>query len=581
MGVAYHAHARFLDAHGNKVTVAAPCDQETPDAPWWYDWIAAHASELRRAGFTAIMYPPVCKTQSGHYPTGDGYGVYDQYDLGSKPQCGATETRFGDRERLQRSIAIAHACGLDVYIDVVMHQLNGGDNGSYAYVGANGRGKNGRFPKDAGCFRGDPPRRPQDPVPVPFFDFAFGDELVYVNCEPPGYTTRNMVAFGDWLTRSLDLSGYRVDDTKGTAVAFVHEWMTSGAMASRFCVSEYFDGNPDSLWWWTHDSGMAGRSKVFDFTLHWALQAMCDDPSFHMSRMSDAGYVARDPFNAVTFVDNLDTDLSPGQQIVSNKLLAYAFVLTSEGYPFVSHKDYAQAPGCFGLKPWIDNLIWIHENLANGETVARWSDAKVLVRERTGAPGLLTAISTDGWNDRWVNCQTDFGARVQLHDYTGRHGDIWTDDNGWVSFHVPHNAFGHGQSYLCFSRADRDRAVVVTERATTQTFFGAADLDLPPCPASGTLTVGRVWCAAHKPIRATLKLLGEPARGGFATLRLLDANGLLLGTQRFDSDVAPHTLNTQTKTSGWHALELSGSGFTADVPYELEVHYTATQTLHV
>ena len=88
---------------------------------------------LRRcdAGFTAILYPPVCKTQSGHFNTGDGYGVYDQYDIGSKNQMGAVETRFGNREQLQRSIAIAHACGLDVYIDTVMHQLIGGRNGVY------------------------------------------------------------------------------------------------------------------------------------------------------------------------------------------------------------------------------------------------------------------------------------------------------------------------------------------------------------------------------------------------------------------------------------------------------------------
>src|ERR1700746_1292316 len=94
MGVAYHAHARFLDPRGNKITVPAPVDPQTPQAPWWYDWIAMHAAMLRRAGFTAILSPPVCKTQSGHFNTGDGYGVYDQYDIGSKRQMGSVGTRF-------------------------------------------------------------------------------------------------------------------------------------------------------------------------------------------------------------------------------------------------------------------------------------------------------------------------------------------------------------------------------------------------------------------------------------------------------------------------------------------------------
>ena len=129
MGVAYHAHARFLDRQGHKITVPAPVDPQTPMAPWWYDWIAMNAAAMRCAGFTAILYPPVCKTQSGHFNTGDGYGVYDQYDIGSKNQMGSVETRFGSREQLQSSIAIAHACGLDVYIDVVLHLLVGGNNG--------------------------------------------------------------------------------------------------------------------------------------------------------------------------------------------------------------------------------------------------------------------------------------------------------------------------------------------------------------------------------------------------------------------------------------------------------------------
>ena len=133
--------------------------------PWWYDYIAAKAHELAQAGFTAIIYPPVSKTQSGRWPTGDGYGVFDQYDIGWKNQVGRGETRFGDREQLQRSIAVARACGLDIYLDVVMHQQSGsnGGDGVYRYVGADGTPGTGRFPKHPGCFRGNPPRRPEDP----------------------------------------------------------------------------------------------------------------------------------------------------------------------------------------------------------------------------------------------------------------------------------------------------------------------------------------------------------------------------------------------------------------------------------
>jgi alpha-amylase len=579
MGVAYHAHARFPGPGGGKVTVPAPVDPGTPRAAWWYDWIAQNARALRGAGFTAILYPPVCKTQSGHSPTADGYGTFDQYDIGSKNQCGSFETRFGSRQQLQRSIAIAHACGLDVYVDVVMHQLDGGNNSVYEYLGASGAPRQGRFPKHAGCFVGPPPRRPRDPVPVPAADFAFGDEFVYVNCQPPGYTTHGMLAFGDWLTRSLDIQGYRIDDTKGMAVAFVREWTTSRAMATRFCVSEYFDGNPQNLSWWVHDSGMGGRSAVFDFTLHFALQAMCNDPGFNMLSMNGAGYAARDPFTAVTFVENPDTDLSPGESVITNKLLGYAFILTTEGYPFVYHKDYAQEPGCYGLKPWIDNLVWIHEKLANGPTTTRWNDDKVIVIERLGPPGLLSAISTDVWNHRQVTCQTSFGAGVWLHDYTGRHPDVQTDGQGRVTFTLPSNAFGSGQSYLCFSRQGQGTSNVVHERSTTQTFFGASDLDIPPAPLGATIVAGRIWCAAGKPLEARLRASGDAPRDATFSLNVVDPKGTSLAATTFAADGSGGQLHVIPGSSGYHVLEVGARGGAVAIPFELSATYTATQTL--
>jgi alpha-amylase len=579
MGVAYHAHARFLDPHGNRVTVPAPGDPRALGAPWWYDWIAGNAAALRHAGFTAILYPPVCKTQSGAHNTADGYGVFDQYDIGSKNQMGAVETRFGDRERLQRSIAVAHACGLDVYIDVVLHQLIGGNNGVYRYPGAGGMPQIGRFPKDPGCFRGAPPRRPEDPVPVPADDFAFGDELVYVNCQPPGYTIRGMIDFGDWLTRSLDCQGFRVDDVKGMATQFVKEWMNAKAMTGKFCVSEYFDGNPQNLFGWRHGA-IAGRSAVFDFATHFALQQMCDNAGFDMRRLDGIGYTALDPFGSVTFVDNPDTDVSAGEQIISNKLLAYAFILTTEGYPFVYHKDYSTEPGCYGLKSWIDNLVWIHENLAAGSTVTRHADDRIFVHERLGGPGLLTAIGKDPSNRRTITCATDFGAGVELHDYTGRHPDIRTDGAGRATFAVPGNAHGGGQSYLCFSRPGQGAAPALHPRATTQTFFAADDLDIGAAH-EGRATVGRVWAAEGSPVRAVFSAERPPLpRQASILVELLDPAATRLASAEVGPNGAAELRATAVR-AGWHSFAVAARNLPSEggVPFALTVTYTATQEL--
>src|SRR5579871_4156672 len=49
---------------------------------WWWDRLAAQASALRQAGFTAIWIPPVMKGRSGGYSV--GYDPFDDYDIGSK-----------------------------------------------------------------------------------------------------------------------------------------------------------------------------------------------------------------------------------------------------------------------------------------------------------------------------------------------------------------------------------------------------------------------------------------------------------------------------------------------------------------
>jgi alpha-amylase len=413
-------------------------------------------------------------------------------------------------------------------------------------------------------------------VPSPFFDFAFGDEFVYRNCEPPRYTIDGMLGFGDWLTRSLDVQGYRVDDTKGTWVGFVHEWMTSRAMATRFCVSEYFDGNPDTLHGWAHDQ-MGGRSAVYDFTLHWALQGVCDHGA-DMRGLAGAGYIARDPLGAVTFVDNPDTDLSPGEQIIGSKLLAYAFILTAEGYPAVYHRDYAEEPGCYGLKRWIDNLVWIHERLAAGSTVVRFADERVIVYERLGGPGLLTAISNDPVNRRTVTCQTAFPPGTQLHDYTGRHGGIWTDGGGRATFEVPSNAFGSGQSYLCFSRTGQDRSPGLHGHATRQRFYGAADLDIAPVSNGQPTVLPRIYPSTRSPVMLDMTL----DRSGWssaasAVLEVLGPGGAPVSSHVWKAS-SPPVFQFRSADAGWHTLQLTGAALAHDLPFELEVTYTAPQT---
>ncbi|HTA23101.1 MAG TPA: hypothetical protein VK763_06180 [Terriglobales bacterium] len=579
MGVLLHAHYRLMGANGQKIVMPAPVDKNTPHAPWWWDHLASQAADFRRSGFSAVLLPPMCKTASGAAPDADGYGLYDNYDIGSKNQFFSIPTRFGDHERLRRMIGIMHACGLDIYADVVMHQYYGGNNGTYQYLGADGKTLNGRFAKHPSCFVGAPPRVPVDPVANPQGNFAFGDMVSYLNSTPKGYMLGGAIDAADWLTRTLDVEGYRIDDVKGMAVDAVRQVLDAKSMNSRFAVGEYFDGNPSALHWWVWNSGMGGRCNAFDFTLHWAIQAMCDNSSnWWMGGLQGAGYIAIDPVNAVTFVDNPDTDLSYGENVIWNKMLGYALILTAEGYPCVYYKDYSTDAGCYGLKPLIDNLIWIHENLAFGPTLTRWgNDQQVYVFERQGYPGLLVALNNDQRNSYTRTMQTSFGPNVQLHEYTGKHGDIWTDGQGMATFTVPRN--DNGQSYLCFSRTGYSQPFSLNRRTTTQTFFGAADLDTGPAENEKTVQAGRVWCQGGTNIEVELK----PDTSGWGAgaeivVDVLDPQGKILASQACTAKSPAKKMTATADQSGWVTFRVTGHGLPATgATFEINVTYTATQ----
>ena len=321
------------------------------------------------------------RQQGSGEPNSVGYDVFDDYDIGSKDQKGSVPTRYGTREQLTRCVAMMRANGLDVYLDLVENQRNGGAGpGGYTfrYADADGVVGGGRFPKDAVDFH---PNVPDDPdVPGP--DFSFGSDLAPINGgNPRGSLADRLIDSADWLTRALDVQGYRIDDVKGQSSDFLLRFLNSRSMAGKFAMGEYFDGDVGKIQDWIF-SQMHGRPAAFDFPTRFMLASMCDDRPFNMSVLDHAGLAGSNPFQAVTFVENHDTDRN--EPVIQNKLLAYAYILTSEGYPCVFYKDYSTDQFCYGLKPEIDKLIAVHETIAEGDTLQRFKDVDVFAYERMG-----------------------------------------------------------------------------------------------------------------------------------------------------------------------------------------------------
>jgi hypothetical protein len=531
--------------------------------------------------------PPVLKTASGAAPGADGYGPFDDYDIGSKKQKGSIPTRFGTREQLQRCAAILRANGLDIYLDMVEHHRVG-DGGQppeafvFRYLGANGTPGAGRFPKNPENFVPQVPRD-LDLGGPPSDDFPFGRELAPINAEPKHYVFDGLIAASDWLTRTIDAQGYRLDDVKGLSTDFLLPFLNSEVMAGKFAVGEFFDGNRLLVNQWIFNpKGMQGRPSAFDFPLKFLLTSMCNNPGrFNMADLDHAGLVGISPLNAVTFVENHDTDLQNSEKIFTNKLMGYAYILTSEGYPSVYYRDYSTDPNCFGLKPKIDNLIWIHEMLASGTTLQRWKEFDVFAYEREGGSRLLVALNNDPNGPHTIHVATGFGPDAHLHDYTGHAPDVFTDGVGDVTIQVPANVNGLG--YLCYSRVGQDRPLPMQSHSATQVFEGAADLDILPAMNGKSVSAGRIFCAANSPVTAVLTVDRAGLTAASQIVVALEFPNQTQKTATVTSGSPTNEgLNATTTTEGFYTLQLTANGMPAanlNPAYKLSVTYKAPQTL--
>ena len=564
----------FFSAPARIAGVPSPLDGDSA-IPFWWDHLAQQAQSLAQSGFTAVWLPPPLKGASGSFS--NGYDLFDDYDLGSKKQKGTVATRYGTREQLQRCAAMMRANGIDVYVDLVENQRDGDDGHfNFEYVDAFGNRTGGRFAKASGDFH---PHVPEDPG-VFSDQFQFGRDLAPINGTPKDHCSNGLLNAADWLTRALDLQGYRLDNTKGVSTIFVQRLLNHGAMTNKFSVGEFADGNVQLLENWANATGH--RSASFDFPLHFALKSMCNNPgSFDMSSLDHAGLAGVDPLGAVTFIENHDTDRGGvGGPVVRNKLLAYAYILTSEGYPCVFYRDYSKDPHCFGLKDDIDRLITIHQNLAGGPTQQRWKDNGVFAYERMGGQHLLVALNKDAGTSRNITVQTGFPPNTQLQDFSGHAGAISTRHDSTLSLMVPRN--DNGKGYVCYALPGHLR-ISSQSHATTQEFEGAADLDIKPAVNDEAVPVCRVFCEANSRMQARLSF--DRSNWGPATnisLGIQTPDGKTLQSRVFGKADSGATVEATTAAKGFYEFVLQSSNTPAqnlNPAFKLAVTYLAPRTL--
>jgi len=428
--------------------------EENQDGTWW-NFVAGKIPELQQAGFTALWLPPASKAANLGGPS-MGYDPYDYYDLGDVKQKGRTKTWFGNQAELVALINEAHTANMQVYADLVLDHNNGGDaqepnpiDGQTRWTKFNPG--SGKFPRNWEYFH---PSRYET-----FDGMTFGDMPDLCHRNPKVYG--EVISLAQWMIETIGFDGFRFDFVKGYA-----PWMVKAIAELRylnkseqgfypFCVGECWDGERTiDDWLGTINSFMDNPVSAFDFPLHYRLKDLCDSFGFSLWTLATSGTVVQDtPSQAVTFVDNHDTIRDPGNAINSDKLLAYSFILTHEGYPSVFWMDwYNFGLAKTGTPNGIAALVAAHEHNAGGTTQVLYADGNLYVMQRTGAgyqPGLVYVLNNLGsaWNGAMVQTQWR-GVRFEPVAYGGYDtsrpdtkmtsadgfADFWAGPRGWAVY---------------------------------------------------------------------------------------------------------------------------------------------------
>jgi alpha-amylase len=440
----------------------------------WWKMLEGKACEFRKSGITAIWIPPPSKGSSA---ADMGYGVFDRYDLGQYNQKGTVATRWGTRAELESMVTAMHAAGIRVYADVVMNHMMGGTNEtwsgttapttfdvsarlrvdpSHAYVWDHTKFSGCQTCVSANTCTFQTWMTPQwdfDPSytndpnsgtygTLGMFDGLNGCEIRFTI----DANQQELIDWGNWLTDTLKLDGYRIDTGKHIFPPFLSRWFKEVKGTSRFAVVEFYDGNPAHL---ASVVDLYGKqSRLFDFALHFLLQRMsAGNGGFDMRSLrfgaSDDGsrFLEQHGDFAVTFVDNHDTDRGASTRIANFKMLAYTYILTrSAGYPVVFYKDYYEGM----LGPAIDKVIAARNAHGFGATYdSGESDADFYVSGRVGDAthkGMLVFLNDGGATSKTL-ASSPF-ANKQMKDETGSStATVTTDAQGGGTFPVP--ARGH------------------------------------------------------------------------------------------------------------------------------------------
>jgi len=387
------------------------CPREDKKEFKWWNYINEKIPSLAKAGFTSLWLPPIHKAANLFGPS-MGYDPYDYYDLGEFNQKGSIPTWFGTRKELESVIESAHRLGLSLIADIVINHNSGADAQEVNPITGLSRWtmfdpKSGKFPRNWESFH---------PCMYESWDeMTFGDMPDLSHRNP--YVYAELLKLMRWLVEEVGFDGFRYDFVKGygantiTAIQEYH-YVRDGKPLVPYGVAEFWD-NAFAIENWVDLVNFSNSNPVdaFDFPLRELLKNLCDQYGFSVKNLVNGDSVLqKQPRTTVTFVENHDLR-DEGRPIINDKLLAYSYIMTHEGYPCVFWKDYYNFNLALeGTSNGITALVSVHEKYAAGSTSVLYLDDDLYIMQRSGygnQPGLIYVLNNRGdrWNGQWVNIQ--------------------------------------------------------------------------------------------------------------------------------------------------------------------------------
>ncbi len=419
---------------------------ENKEFDWW-NLLKTKLPSLAATGFTALWLPPASKGANLNGMS-MGYDPYDYYDLGDVDQKTSVKTWFGSKAELVSLINEAHAHKMAVYADMVLNHTNGADGQELNPIDQKTRWTaynpgSKKFRRDWASYHPSYFERWDDQVFEGMPDLCHRNPYVYTE----------LMEYARWMIEEIGFDGFRYDFVKGYGA-----WLISAILErlytknghtnfSPFGVGEYWDSAANISKWLTETNAFTDNPvTAFDFPLRDRLKQLCDTSGFSLKTLAQKGSILTDglPQYAVSFVEN--HDIVRTNAIVNDKMLAYAFILTHEGYPCVFWQDYynwnlAQE----GNNSGIAALVKLHEPYAGGTSTVLFVDDSLYIMQRNGwgnQPGLLFVLnSSSQWRGKklctkWKN-STLVPKAWRGKDNQDTPFSISTDQNGFAECWSP------------------------------------------------------------------------------------------------------------------------------------------------